>query len=189
MFYFNLQDAIVRRLNENDTEFFINAGGTKQLGTELQSSFWLIKQPEKSFLNGLLLRNSFTYSHFKFDQFQNAGNDFSGNDLIGVPKHTVVSSLELNFAKGFYLFAQHNYTSSIPLNDANTAFADEYHLVEIKTGIRNLNIGKKALAFSLGINNLLNQTYSLGNDLNAAANRYFNPAMNRNYYATIGLTL
>ncbi|RZJ68179.1 MAG: TonB-dependent receptor, partial [Flavobacterium sp.] len=116
VFYFNLQDAIVRRLNENDTEFFINAGGTKQLGTELQSSYWLIKREAKSFLNGLLLRNSFTYSHFKFDQFQNAGNDFSGNDLTGVPKHTVVSSLELNLIKGFYLFAQHNYTSSIPLN-------------------------------------------------------------------------
>lgn len=189
IFYFNLQDAIVRRLNENDTEFFINAGGTKQLGTELQSSYWLIKREEKSFLNGLLLRNSFTYSHFKFDQFQNSGNDFSGNDLTGVPKHTVVSSLELNFIKGFYLFAQHNYTSSIPLNDANTAFADKYHLVDIKTGIRNLKVGKTALAISFGINNLLNQTYSLGNDLNAAANRYFNPAMKRNYYANVGLTL
>ncbi|RZK01531.1 MAG: TonB-dependent receptor, partial [Flavobacterium sp.] len=189
VFYFNLRDAIVRRLNDNDTEFFINAGGTKQLGTELESSLWLIKREDKSFLNGLLLRNSFTYSHFKFDQFQNAGNDFSGNELTGVPKHTVVSSLELNFIKGIYLFAQHNYTSSIPLNDANTAFADKYHLADLKTGIRNLNIGKIALDVSFGINNLLNQTYSLGNDLNAAANRYFNPAMKRNYYANIGLTL
>lgn len=189
VFYFNLQDAIVRRLNENDTEFFINSGGTKQLGTELQSSYWLVRRQEKLFLNGLLLRNSFTYSHFKFDQFENAGNNFSGNNLTGVPKHTVVSSLELNFIKGFYLFAQHNYTSRIPLNDANTAFADKYHLVDIKTGIRNLNIGKTTLATSFGINNLLNQTYSLGNDLNAAANRYFNPAMKRNYYMGISLTL
>ncbi|TKB96559.1 TonB-dependent receptor [Pedobacter cryotolerans] len=189
VFYFNLQDAIVRRLNENDTEFFINAGGTKQLGTELQSSYWLIKTTQNRFLNGLLMRNSFTYSRFKFDQFQNAGNDFSGNDLTGVPKHTVVSSLELNFSKRLFLFAQHNYTSSIPLNDANTAFAQKYHLVDIKTGIRDLSIGKTALAVSFGINNLLNQTYSLGNDLNAAANRYFNPAMKRNFYANIGLTL
>ncbi|WP_316787011.1 TonB-dependent receptor [Pedobacter frigiditerrae] len=189
VFYFNLKDAIVRRLNTNDVEYFINAGGTKQFGAEFQMSFWVIKANPTQFLNGLLVRNSFTYSHFKFDDFKNAGLDYSGNKLTGVPKHTIVTSLELNFKKGIYLFAQHNYTSTIPLNDANTVFAKKYHLADLKTGIRNLNIGKTVLDISFGINNLFNQDYSLGNDLNAANNRYFNPAMKRNYYASVGISL
>ncbi|WP_316771919.1 TonB-dependent receptor [Pedobacter frigiditerrae] len=189
VFYFNLKDAIVRRLNTNDVEYFINAGGTKQLGTEFQMSLWLIKANPTQFLNGLLIRNSFTYSHFRFNDFKNAGLDYSGNKLTGVPKHTIVSSLEFNFQKGIYLFAQHNYTSAIPLNDANTVFAKKYHLADLKTGIRNLNIGKTVLDISFGINNLFNQDYSLGNDLNAANNRYFNPAMKRNYYVGLDLTL
>jgi len=189
VFYFNLKDAIVRRLNPNDVEYFINAGGTKQLGTEFQVSLWLIKTNPSQFLNGLLVRNSFTYSHFKFEDFKNAGLDYSGNKLTGVPKHTVVSSLEFNFQKGIYLFAQHNYTSAIPLNDANTVFAKKYHLADLKTGIRSLNIGKTSFDISIGVNNLFNQDYSLGNDLNAANNRYFNPAMKRNYYAGLNLTL
>ncbi|RZK59565.1 MAG: TonB-dependent receptor [Pedobacter sp.] len=189
LFYFNLKDAIVRRLNSNDVEYFINAGGTKQLGAEFQMSLWLIKTNPTHFFNGLLVRNSFTYSHFKFDEFKNAGQDYSGNKLTGVPKHTVVSSLELNFRKGIYLFAQHNYTSAIPLNDANTVFAKKYHLADLKMGIRNLNISRTALDISFGLNNLFNQDYSLGNDLNAANNRYFNPALKRNYYVGLDLTL
>jgi len=189
VFYFNLKDAIVRRLNTNDIEYFINAGGTKQLGTELQTSFWLIKSNPHQFLKGLLIRNSFTYSHFKFDDFNNAGLDYSGNKLTGVPNHTVVSSLEFNFPKGIFLFVQHNYTSAIPLNDANTVFAKKYHLADLKTGIRDLKIGKTALDIVFGVNNLLNQNYSLGNDLNAANNRYFNPAMKRNYYAGLNASL
>ncbi|TKC05552.1 TonB-dependent receptor [Pedobacter polaris] len=189
IFYFQLRDAIVRRLNTGDVEYFINAGGTKQLGLELQTAFWLIKANHSQFLNGLLISNSFTYSHFKFQDFKNAGADYGGNKLTGVPKHTIISGLEFNFQKGIYLFAQHNYTSAIPLNDANTVFARKYHLADLKAGIRNLNIGKTAIDISLGANNLFNQSYSLGNDLNAANNRYFNTAMKRNYYASLGITL
>jgi iron complex outermembrane receptor protein len=189
LFYFHLKDAIVRRLNTNDVEYFINAGGTKQLGTEFQMILWVIKSSATQFLNGLLVSNSFTYSHFKFDNFKNAGLDYSGNKLTGVPKNTIISSLEFNFKKEIYLFAQHNYTSAIPLNDANTVFAKKHHLADLKTGIRNLNIGKTVLDISFGVNNLFNQDYSLGNDLNAANNRYFNPAMKRNYYTSVGISI
>lgn len=187
IFYFKLQDAIVRRVNSNDTEFFINAGGTDQLGTELQSSFSLIKPTKNTFIRGLLLRNSFTYSHFKFRDFESTGNNFSGNALTGVPRHTVVSSFAIDFPMGIFLFAQHNYTSAIPLNDANTVYAKQYHLADIKTGLRGLNLGKAKLSIAVGVNNLFNQTYSLGNDLNAANNRYFNAALKRNYYVNVGI--
>lgn len=188
LFYFNLKDAIVRRLNDNDVEFFINAGGTKQLGTELQVASWLIAPNTSGFLNGLQLRNSYTYSRFRFDNFQSATANFSGNRLTGVPSQTVISSLLINFKNSFYVFAQHNFTSEIPVNDANTVFANRYHLVDLKAGLNHLKIGQTAVAVYLGINNLFNQRYSLGNDLNAASNRYFNPAagFNFNFGITVG---
>jgi len=40
-----------------------------------------------------------------------------------------------------------------------------------------------------GADNLLNQSYSLGNDLNAVGNRYYNPAPGRNYFGGISLLL
>jgi iron complex outermembrane receptor protein len=42
--------------------------------------------------------------------------------------------------------------------------------------------GKVQLGLFAGVDNLLNQKYSLGNDLNAFGNRYFNPAPTRNYF-------
>lgn len=181
LFYFNLKDAIVRRLNTNDVEYFINAGGTKQLGTEVQWSAWLMEPRNNGFLNGIQLRNSYTYTHFRFDHFQNGVQNYSGNKLTGVPTQNIVSSLLFDFSKNVYLFAQHNYTAAIPLNDANTSFAENYHLVDLKAGINQLKLGKTTLAISVGVNNLFNESYSLGNDLNAANNRYFNPAAGINY--------
>jgi len=181
VFQFNLNDAIVRRLNANDAEFFINAGGTTQRGIELETSFWLIRNSQ-SFLNGIEIRSSYTFNHFRFKEFTAGNLSFDGNKLTGVPSNVAVSSLDVQFSKGLYFFAQHNYTSSIPLNDGNTAFAKNYHLIELKTGMRNIHLKKVNLEVFGGINNLLNQTYSLGNDLNAIAGRYYNAAPGLNFY-------
>lgn len=187
-FNFNLEDAIVRRLNANDTEFFINAGGTKQFGVELQVNYWILKQ-SNGFLNGLLLSNSFTYSHFKFENFINGGTNFSGNALTGVPRQNLVSSLSFNFRGGLYFYTQYNYVGSLPLNDANTAYAPRYHLADLKLGKDGFKLFKTRLGLSAGINNLFNQKYSLGNDLNAVGGRFYNPAALRNYYAGLNLII
>ncbi|KQR70718.1 TonB-dependent receptor [Pedobacter sp. Leaf176] len=187
-FQYQLKDAIVRRLNANDAEYFINAGGTRQKGIEIETAFWLIND-NKGFLNALRLRSNYSYSHYRFESFVNGNSDYSGNKLTGVPENVLVSSLEFQFAKGFYLFGQHNYTAAIPLNDANTVFAKRYNLVEAKAGLRNLKIGKVQLEIFAGVNNLLNESYSLGNDLNAANNRYFNPAAGRNFYTGLSARL
>lgn len=188
LFTYRLKDAIVRRLNQNDTEYFINAGGTKQQGIELETILWMIRNDD-SFLTGLQWRSNYTFSHFRFENFVNGTITFSGNKLTGVPESILVNSLEFNFPKAFYLFIQHNYTSSIPLNDNNTVFAKRYHLVESKFGIRNLSINKIHLDVFAGVNNLLNVKYSLGNDLNAANGRYFNPAPGINFYTGLSIQL
>lgn len=179
LFNFDLTQTIVRRLTATDLEYFVNAGSTKQLGLELEAKYQLLAPKKTRFINEINLASSFTYSHFSFASNHNA--------MTGVPARTLVNSLEMNFEKGFYIFAQHNYTSSIPLNDANSVFSKSYHLMDLKTGIRNFPIGKVVANLFFGINNLLNVKYSLGNDLNAANGRYYNPAPDRNYYVGIKL--
>lgn len=186
-FYYHLQSAIVRRLNANDTEYFINAGGTKQWGLETSLSAWIISQNNSGLIRGLLLSNSYTLSRFKFDNYFDRTVDLSGKALTGVPKNVVISGVQLLFPKGLYLYAQHNYTSKIPLTDANTVYAGEYHVFQSKIGCRTLNIAKIPLELYAGADNIFNRKYSLGNDLNAAGNRYFNAAARRNFYA--GLTM
>ena len=82
---------------------------------------------------------------------------------------------------GFYLFAEYTYVSSLPLNDANSAWAQHYNLLQFKAGWKHL-FGHVTTEFFFGINNILNQKYSLGDDINAAAGKYYNAAMPINYY-------
>lgn len=186
-FYYHLQNSIVSRLNEQAVEYFINAGGTKQWGLETSFSTWIIKKNNSQFIRGLLLNNSYTLSHFKFDDYFGRSVDLSGKDLTGVPKNIVITGLEVQLPKGLYVFAQHNYTSKIPLTDANTVYAQKYHLVQAKIGCRSIRIGGVPVELFAGADNLLNQKYSLGSDLNAAAGRYFNAAPTRNYYGGMSL--
>lgn len=187
-FDYRLKDAIVRRLNDGGAEYFLNAGGTKQRGLELETSVWIIRQ-KNQFLHGLRLRSSYSYSNFKFDDFTSANLSYNGNKLTGVPKHVAVSSLEFIFSKEIYFFAQHNFTSSIPLNDAGTVLAKSYHLIELKAGIRTLALGKTKVDIFAGVNNVLDAKYSLGNDLNAVGGRYFNAAAGINFYSGISFRL
>lgn len=188
IFQHQLKDAIVRRQKDIDTEYFLNAGGTKQRGLEVETVFQII-QNNNTILNNLLLRSNYTYSHFRFKDYVDATSNYSKNKLTGIPEHNIVSNLEFVFKKGFYFFAQHNYTSAIPLNDSNTAFADHYHIIELKGGIRSFKIKNAHFDIFAGVNNLFNEKYSLGNDLNAANERYFNPAAGTNFYTGFSVKL
>lgn len=185
VFYYKLQDAIVRKLHDNGTEFFTNAGGTNQTGVEFQGSAWLLMPRREGFLRGIQLQESFTYSHFRFSNYNSAGKDFSGNALTGVPKTVVTGSLLIELPARVSLYGQYNFVDRLPLDDANTAFSKEYHLVQAKV---NWEVNKW-LAVYAGADNLLNQRYNLGNDLNAVGARYYNPAPDRNYYGGVRVTL
>ncbi|MBL7749067.1 MAG: TonB-dependent receptor, partial [Chitinophagaceae bacterium] len=77
--------------------------------------------------------------------------------------------------------------SAIYLNDANTFKADPYHLLGCQLGWKKKESGSIRLTIYAGIDNLLNEIYSLGNDINAAANRFYNAAPPRNYYGGVVL--
>lgn len=188
-FYYNLKHAIVRRLDENDAEYFVNAGGTKQWGLESTLAFWVIPANRSRFIRGVQLRNAYTLSRFKFEHYLDKTADYSGNDLTGVPKTILVSSANVQLPNELYIFLQHNFTSQIPLNDANTAYAKKYHLLQTKIGWKNLRIAHIPVEIFIGADNILNEKYSLGNDLNAMGGRYFNAAATRNFYGGLALQL
>lgn len=182
-FYYQLNNAIVRRLNQNDTEYFVNAGGTSQWGLETTLSGWVIPEQRNGLIRSLQFKGAYTLSKFKFRNYQDKKTDYSGNNLTGVPKQVLVTSADLQFPYALSLFILHNFTSKIPLNDANTVYADHYHLLQAKVSWKGLKIKKTRMELFAGADNLLNQKYSLGNDLNAANGRYFNASAPRNFYA------
>jgi iron complex outermembrane receptor protein len=188
LFYFKLDETITTFTNEQGVVLFRNAGATDQKGIELMVDYALIRK-QMSFLQEVKLTHSFTGHYFKFVNFVKGDNDYSGNDLTGVAPHTLVNQLDIKTKPGFYLNLTHQFVDDIPLNDANTVFQEAYHLMNARTGWRG-NVGNAFdLELFLGVENLLNASYSLGNDLNPFGGRYFQPAATRNFYGGIKVGL
>ena len=175
VFYYNLQNAIERKLNPDETEYYVNSGGTHQPGAELYFTDWIIRQNNARFIRGLQLNESVTIDKFTFSD--------THLQLTGVPEQVIITGLQVLFPQHIYLYAAYNYTARLPLNDANTVFAPHYNLVQAKAGWEHQVSLKTRFKVYAGIDNLLNEKYSLGDDLNAVGNRYYNAAAPRNYYA------
>jgi iron complex outermembrane receptor protein len=126
VFYYKLDNAIVSHTDADGNQYYLNEGGTNQPGFELYFTDWLIRQNTTSFIRGLQFNESLTLDKFTF-----SGN---GNKLTGVPEQVIISSIQVKFPDYLYLFVEHNYTASMPLNDANTAFAPAYNLLDAKIG-------------------------------------------------------
>ncbi|MEI6265086.1 MAG: TonB-dependent receptor [Sphingobacteriia bacterium] len=183
VYQFKLNNAIVRRNDLAGAEYFVNAGAALQEGIELlikgnlrnRESGWV----EKFSINGAL-----SYQPYRFLEYQQGVNSFNGNTITGIPKTIAVIGFQMILSKAYYLNASINANAKIPLNDANTVFADNYQLLQAKFG-KIIRWRKNGADIFIGGDNLLNQLYSLGNDINAAGNRYFNPAATKNFYAGI----
>lgn len=186
MFYFQLDETIVQQQSERGTVLFENAGSTHQFGVEVAAS-WVMVSNYQGFLETLRWDNSYTFHHLTFHNYNRDGNDFSGNKLTGVAPHSFVSSLKTGLGSGVYGMLSYNFMDKIPLNDANSVYADAYHLVQAKIGYGREILPTLHLDAHFGIDNLLNENYSLGNDLNAFGERYYQPAASRNWFAGIRL--
>jgi len=184
VFYYHLNNAIVPRFNADETEYYINAGSTNQPGFELYFTDWIIRQNSSSFIRGLQFNESLTLDKFTFSSdYHDAAGSYAGNQLTGVPEQVIITSFQIKFPQSLYLYVEHNYTARIPLNDNNTAFAPHYNLLQAKMGWRHQLGPKSHFEIYAGADNLLNEKYSLGDDLNAVGNRYYNAAPLRNFYA------
>jgi len=185
-FYFKLNNALVQRRDLSGADFFVNAGDVQQKGIELHSAYTLFAK-SNSWIDYLALQADYTYNHFRYGSFVKGTSDFSGKTVPSVPSHTFSALADFQIKNGLYINSTFYTASSIFLNDANTAKADAYNLLGARIGWKKTVQKKYKLNFYAGADNLLDETYSLGNDINAAANRFYNAAPGRNYYAGISL--
>jgi iron complex outermembrane receptor protein len=182
-YYLKLKETITTYTNENGVVLFRNAGATDQKGIEISLDYAVLRNGD-GFLKDFLIGTAFTGQFFEFKNYQKGDNDFSGNELTGVPKTNLVTRLDLRTQPGIYLNLTHQYTGEIPLNDANSVYSDPFNLVNARLGyIRSFQ--NWDLEIFGGVDNLLDELYSLGNDLNPFGGRYYQPAPARNYYGGI----
>jgi iron complex outermembrane receptor protein len=137
------------------------------------------------FLRHVLLQGDYTLNQFRYKDFIKGSDDFSGKTVPSVPSNTFSLLADVEGKAGWYSQLSFYAASSIYLNDANTAKADAYQLLGWRIGWKLKLPKKNSINLYAGADNMLDQKYSLGNDINAAGGRYYNAAARRNYYVGI----
>lgn len=187
-FYFRLNNALVQRRDAAGADFFVNAGDVQQKGIESHADYTY--QPLQSkLIDYITINTDYTYNHFRYGSFIKGTDDFSGKSVPSVPKGTFAAMADMQMKNGVFLNLNFYASSGIYLNDANTATAKSYQLFGSRIGWKTKRSKKIGYNFYIGADNLLDQKYSLGNDINAAAGRYYNAAPRRNYYIGLNFQL
>lgn len=185
-YLFRLQNTIVSRRDASGAEFYLNAGNTKQTGLEYSVTYFPVSNPQ-GFLSKLKIQALCTNLKANFGEYQQGNVKYTGNQLTGTSPFIFSLLADVQTINGIYSNITYTYTDKIPVNDANTFFAKAYNLLLIKIGLEKYLTQKiKYDLFGTWAKGF-NKNYSLGNDLNAAGNRFFNPSAPQAF--TVGIKL
>jgi len=188
LYSMDVKNLLVARRTSNDEFIGVNAGKTNYNGLEITLNYKIINT--KKFKANL--SNALAYNNFKFKEFIDDANNYSGNDLTGMPNLTLNSTFSFEILLGFYGFINYNYVGKIPLRDDNSVYSDTYKLVHTKLGYRTSDNKKLQFDVFIGINNIFNEKYASMVLINAGSfggntPRYYYPGEPVNYYSGISL--
>lgn len=186
IFRFGLKNTIVQRRDAFGADYFVNAGKTRQFGIETYLSWQVMSRPGKQFKD-LKIWTSFTNNDFTYQDFRQLTNDFSGKKLPSVPSTVIAVGMDTELKNGLYMNLHVYHAGSIPLNDANTESASPYTLLGTRLGWKKNLHPKVLMELFIAADNMLDEKYSLGNDINAFGGRYYNAAAPFNFAGGISL--
>ena len=189
LFQTRIKNLLVAERVGEDQFIGRNAGSTRLRGLELSGDFkWPLSTETV-----LETRLSYTYYAHRFLDFRDGDDDFSGNELTGVPANRLHLNSGLRFNKNAGVTVLYDYVDQIPLTDSNSLYSDAYHLFNLRAeyGFRWFRTVQVQLNF--GVQNLFDKNYAQSVLINAVGfggsePRYFYPGNGRNFYSGIVFT-
>lgn len=188
LYRLDIKNLLVSRRTALDQYIGINAGRTQHDGLELALNYNILTS--EAFSLGSFV--SYSLNDYKFKEFVDDTNNFSGNDLTGVPSDVFNAGIDFNTKIGFYGNINFQYVGSMPITDSNSLYSDNYKLTNLKVGYR-LNITDKLRTnIFYGLDNIFDEKYASQILINATGfgstpARYYYPGNPVNYYAGINV--
>ena len=104
LYYMKVSDLIVPKRVEEDFYIGMNAGASLHKGIEVSLQQWLWGKDENSepASSSAVLNLSYSLNSFRFLEFIEGENDFSGNQLPGIPENYFTGSIDFKTALGLY---------------------------------------------------------------------------------------
>ncbi|HCE54938.1 MAG TPA: TonB-dependent receptor [Lutibacter sp.] len=188
LYQMTVKNLLVAKRVGEDEYVGVNAGITSYAGLEITGNYFLVKTAKFKIKHN----NNLSLNNFKFIEFTDFDNDYSGNKLTGIPNITLNSSVSIENNIGFYGKADFNYVGKMPMRDDNSVYSKKYHLVNGMIGFKTSEEKKISLDLFVGLNNIFDEKYAAMLLINAtsfgtAKPRYYYPGEPVNYYAGINL--
>jgi iron complex outermembrane recepter protein len=162
--------------SSNGRTYYRNAGKTRRNGIEAELS---------TQIQEFELAASYTFSHFRFRDYDVSDVQYAGNVIAGVPSHQVQASATWRH-RSIYALVEGIGKTSVFVDDGNSAQAAGYAIANIRVGGTAV-FGLPWLSPSVGVQNVFDKHYIGSVALNAAGGKFYEPSAGRAVY--VGLTL
>ena len=154
-------------------QFFRNAGQTTRRGAEASVS--RVSGP-------VSLGATTTWLRYVYDDFLVSGTNYEGNRVPGVAPVTVSAFASMQPRWGL-ASVETVRVGRLAVNNANTAWADGYYLVNARLAFRPAT--RLSMEPVVGVDNVFDRTWASNVVVNAAAGRYYEPGPGRTYYVGV----
>ena len=182
-FHIKIDDALVPFVPfdanaSSERDFYKNAGESERTGIEAAFQIELLKDVTADL--------SYTWSAFKYEDFETPDGDFSGNRLPGIPEHFANVRINYKHEDGFFIRWNTRFIGSFYADDANADTVDAYIVSDLRLGIEK-RVGAWTFEPFIGLNNVFDHEYYANIRINAFGGRYYEPAPGRNLYGGLRL--
>lgn len=180
-----VSDLLVARRVDNDQFVGVNAGSTLHDGIELALNY----RPASP----ITLWANYAGQQYTFTDFVDDQDDYSGNQVTGVPVHQLSAGAEVTIIEGLLFTLTNQFVSEIPLRDDNSVYSDPYFLSNAKLSYTRQFEQMSGLIYA-GVNNLADVAYASQVLINAGSfggnqPRYYYPGTPRSWYVGLQLSL
>jgi iron complex outermembrane recepter protein len=157
--------------------YYQNAGKSEHKGIEI--SF------HGNLLPSINLSINYTYSNFKFKDFEKTNGNLKHNYIPGIPEHMLNSIFLFIFPQGLFSRLELLGRGGFYADDENSAREEAALISNFQIGYTIKTASWKIEPY-IGINNILNAKYSDNIRINAFGGRYYEPAPLRHIFLGIG---
>ena len=176
LYRLQIDDLISSYRDASGRELYRNLGANTHSGIEA-SLTWAPTPP-------LEVTARYTGSRFVIDAADDAS--IEGNRVPGIPAHRGYVHVQAE-RDGWWGRASTELVPEYDVNNANTATAPGYALLNLELGHRGIDVGTARLQPFASVNNLLDEQYAGSVVINAFGGRYYEPAPGITY--SVGLNV
>lgn len=184
-----VENLLVARRIAEDQYMGINAGESTHQGIEFLVNYKWVPNPNfqlQPYCSG-------TINNFRFTDFVDRNNDFSGNKLPAVSNVQLNLGFDLSTNLGLNFNTNYGFFGKMPMDDANSKYTKSYQLFDAKIGYTFIILKKLKTEINTGMQNILNEKYSSSILPNAVGfgtvpPRYYYPGNPRNFYGGVTFT-